>query len=206
MLPPLPVVPGPSPSPLTAPPKGHARTRDPRPHPSPCARKGGVQGHTAPYAHGKGAREGTPPPAPPCTRTPLPLPVALGRSPSPVTAPPCTCGKGARHPGPTLPLSHGRGGPMPPPHSVVHGPLWSRRPVRESTPPPGPILPPGRAVWHTRKGAREGKPPPAGGAPFAREGAHEGKPSPPPYVLRSGVDAVSARPCSSRPHRDFRAP
>ncbi|KAH9015935.1 hypothetical protein EDB84DRAFT_1567508 [Lactarius hengduanensis] len=203
MLPPLPVVPGPSPSPLTAPPyarhphpsrsRGRAAPspRCPRPFPFPRDR-------AAPYAR-EGAREDTRSPAPPfpmraegrCTRAHRPDAAPSPRRPRPLPFP-------RDRPAP--------GGPMPPPHSVVHGPLWSRRPVRESTPPPGPILPPGRAVRHTRKGAREGKPPPAGGAPFAREGAHEGKPSPPPYVSRSGVDAVSARPRSSRPHRDFRAP
>ncbi|KAH9051372.1 hypothetical protein EDB83DRAFT_2522164 [Lactarius deliciosus] len=107
--PPFPIRVGAPALPLCDRPALYARegARDPRPHPSPCARKGGVRGHTAPYAHGKGAREGTPPP--PYTRgTPPPLPVALGPFPLPrVTTPPCTRGKGHAIPGPTLP--HGRG-------------------------------------------------------------------------------------------------
>ncbi|KAH9009465.1 hypothetical protein EDB84DRAFT_1571199 [Lactarius hengduanensis] len=72
---------------------------------------------------------------------------------------------------------------------------------------PSPLAaPPGTR----EKGAHEGIRAEGGArghaAPFAREGAHEGKPSPPPYVSRSEVDAVSARPRSPRPHRDFRAP
>ncbi|KAH9003929.1 hypothetical protein EDB83DRAFT_2324249 [Lactarius deliciosus] len=260
--PPFPIRVGAPALPLRDRPAPYARegARDPRPHPSPCARKGGVRGHTAPYAHGKGAREGTPPP--PYTRgAPPPLPVALGPFPLPrVTTPPCTRGKGHAIPGPTLP--HGRGrevyegtpprtrtgrdarearrrfplpvavGPSPSPvmhrpgaregtrpgpnlpHSHGRGggphaaPLRPRPPL--AAPPgtrehatPGPTLPLGRAVRHTWKGTREGKPPPAGGAPFAREGAHETKPSPPPYISRSGAGAVSVRP---RSPGDFRAP
>ncbi|KAH9027981.1 hypothetical protein EDB85DRAFT_2170255 [Lactarius pseudohatsudake] len=57
---PLPVAPGSSPSPLTA--ALYVRARHPQ-HPCPFARKGGYEG-TPPRMRGKGAREGTPLPAP----------------------------------------------------------------------------------------------------------------------------------------------
>ncbi|KAH9159268.1 hypothetical protein EDB89DRAFT_2084157 [Lactarius sanguifluus] len=149
----------------------------PRDRPTPYAREGRARDHgpTLPPC----ARRGTPRTGRVHVRARDPRPI-----PSPVTAPPRMRGKGVRRG--TPPRSH------PSAFGGKRTPL-ARRPVY-ATP-----APPFRAVRHTRKGAREGKPPPAGGPVRAGRG-------PPPHVSRSGAGAVSVHPRSLRPRRDFRAP
>ncbi|KAH9023424.1 hypothetical protein EDB85DRAFT_2183733 [Lactarius pseudohatsudake] len=185
--------PGTSPSPLAAPPR--------------YVQEGGTRGHatpgpTLPHSHGRGVREGMPPP----------LPVAPDTSPSrPVRA--GWRHARARHPAPPFPI-HAEGGarghPAPYPHRSRPLPPWPPRPyartwgtrahtgarghdvpgrpVRAGTLPPGPTLPHsrgrGRTEWmlpRTRRtGARRPRPPLplVRAAPFARKGGMRGLAAP----------------------------
>ncbi|KAH9014470.1 hypothetical protein EDB85DRAFT_1899199 [Lactarius pseudohatsudake] len=186
--------------------------------PSPFARKGGTRGHASPrrprplplLSSRHQACEARHPPALPFPPWPR-RPIRVGNTrachprfhPSPFTRRPqpfplgCTApyawevGMQSATPGATLPPLARKG--------------VARGYAAQHLPSPLAALPGTR-----EKGAREGIRAEGGArghaAPFAREGAHKGKLSPPPYVSRSGVDAVSACPRSPRPHHDFRAP